>query len=169
MAWRPRKRRWRPKLRARRRKPLIGGPGGKILPSPGTAAACASIDSDDVFDAKIVRPTLAVMVAAETDPLAGAEMIHALLPVYMVLVTSFKSIDQVSVGTMWQFPTSFTLESFQRALSADPNLVDAMISLGDLYKAQGLTSRAQSCYEDVIKIAPENQQAKSRLSAIKKR
>lgn len=39
-----------------------------------------------------------------------------LLPVYMVLVTSFKSIDQVSVGTMWQFPTSFTLESFQRAL-----------------------------------------------------
>jgi glucose/mannose transport system permease protein len=39
-----------------------------------------------------------------------------LLPVYMVLVTSFKSIDQVSVNTMWQFPTAFTLESFQRAL-----------------------------------------------------
>ena len=39
-----------------------------------------------------------------------------LLPVYMVLVTSFKSIDQVSVNTMWQFPSAFTLESFARAL-----------------------------------------------------
>lgn len=39
-----------------------------------------------------------------------------LIPVYMVLVTSFKSIDQVSISTMWNLPTSFTLESFQRAL-----------------------------------------------------
>lgn len=39
-----------------------------------------------------------------------------LLPVYMVLVTGFKSIDQVSINTMWQFPTEFTLESFRRAL-----------------------------------------------------
>ena len=29
--------------------------------------------------------------------------------------------------------------------------------------------RAQTCYEDVLKIAPENQQAKSRLQALKKR
>jgi tetratricopeptide (TPR) repeat protein len=60
-------------------------------------------------------------------------------------------------------------ESFQRALSIDPNHVDALISLGDLYRGEGLTSRAQSCYEDVLKIAPENQQALSRLSALKKR
>lgn len=60
-------------------------------------------------------------------------------------------------------------ESFQMALSVDPNFIDAMISLGDLYKAQGLTSRAQSCYEDVLKIAPDNPQAKSRLQAVKKR
>ncbi|HUP47088.1 MAG TPA: tetratricopeptide repeat protein [Thermoanaerobaculia bacterium] len=60
-------------------------------------------------------------------------------------------------------------ESFQMALSVDPNFIDAMISLGDLYKAQGLVSRAQSCYEDVIKIAAENQQAKSRLHALRKR
>ena len=60
-------------------------------------------------------------------------------------------------------------ESFQKALSVDPNNVDAMISLGDLYRAQGLTSRAQTCYEDVIKISPENQQAKSRLAALKKK
>jgi tetratricopeptide (TPR) repeat protein len=60
-------------------------------------------------------------------------------------------------------------ESFQRALSIDPNFVDALISLGDLYRDQGLTSRAQSCYDDVMKIAPDNQQAKSRLQALKKR
>lgn len=60
-------------------------------------------------------------------------------------------------------------ESYQRALAIDPNFVDALISLGDLYRAEGLTSRAQSCYEDVIKIAPENQEAKRRLQALKKR
>ncbi|HWW63101.1 MAG TPA: tetratricopeptide repeat protein, partial [Thermoanaerobaculia bacterium] len=59
-------------------------------------------------------------------------------------------------------------ESFQHALSADPNLVDAMISLGDLYRTEGLTSRAQNCYEDALKVAPDNQQAKSRLVALKK-
>ena len=38
-----------------------------------------------------------------------------LLPVYMVLITSFKSIDQVSISTMWQMPTAFTLSSFREA------------------------------------------------------
>jgi hypothetical protein len=60
-------------------------------------------------------------------------------------------------------------ESFQMALSIDPNNVEAMISLGDLYRAQGMISRAQTCYEDVIKISPENQQAKSRLTQLKKK
>jgi hypothetical protein len=60
-------------------------------------------------------------------------------------------------------------ESFQMALSIDPNNVEAMISLGDLYKSEGMISRAQTCYEDVLKIASENQQAKSRLQALKKR
>lgn len=60
-------------------------------------------------------------------------------------------------------------ESFQRALSIDPNNVDALISLGDLYRNEGLISRAQSCYEDVLKIASENEEAKRRLAAIKKR
>jgi tetratricopeptide (TPR) repeat protein len=59
-------------------------------------------------------------------------------------------------------------ESFQRALSLDPNSVDTLISLGDLYRTQGLISRAQSCYEDVLKISAEHAQAKSRLAAIKK-
>jgi len=60
-------------------------------------------------------------------------------------------------------------ESFQMALSIDPNNVEAMISLGDLYRAQGMISRAQTCYEDVLKISSENQQAKSRLAQLKKR
>lgn len=60
-------------------------------------------------------------------------------------------------------------ESYQRALAIDPNFVDALISLGDLYRGEGLTSRAQSCYEDVLKIASENQEAKRRLQALKKR
>ena len=60
-------------------------------------------------------------------------------------------------------------ESFQMALSVDPNYIDAMISLGDLYKTEGLASRAQSCYEDVLKISPEHQQAKSRIQGLKKK
>jgi len=60
-------------------------------------------------------------------------------------------------------------ESYQRALALDPNKVDALISLGDLYRMEGLASRAQSCYEDAMKIAPDNQQAKSRLDLLKKR
>jgi tetratricopeptide (TPR) repeat protein len=60
-------------------------------------------------------------------------------------------------------------ESFQMALSIDPNNVEAMISLGDLYKSEGMISRAQTCYEDVLKISSENQQAKSRLQGLRKR
>jgi tetratricopeptide (TPR) repeat protein len=60
-------------------------------------------------------------------------------------------------------------ESYQRALSLDPNKVDALISLGDLYRMEGLASRAQSCYEDALKIVPDSQQAKSRLELLKKK
>jgi tetratricopeptide (TPR) repeat protein len=60
-------------------------------------------------------------------------------------------------------------ESYQKALSIDPNNVEVLISLGDLYKAEGMISRAQTCYEDALKISSENQQAKSRLAAMKKR
>lgn len=58
-------------------------------------------------------------------------------------------------------------ESLQRALALDPNFIDALIALGDLYRSEGLASRAQSCYEDVLKISADNQQAKSRLQGIK--
>ena len=60
-------------------------------------------------------------------------------------------------------------ESYQMALSADPNNVEALISLGDLYKNEGLISRAQTCWEDALKISAENQQAKSRLAGLKKK
>ncbi|HEX2906159.1 MAG TPA: carbohydrate ABC transporter permease [Phototrophicaceae bacterium] len=51
-----------------------------------------------------------------------------LIPVYMVLVTSFKSIDQVSISTMWKLPTSLTFESFQRALEKLlPNLLNSLM------------------------------------------
>ena len=51
-----------------------------------------------------------------------------LIPVYMVLVTSFKSIDQVNLTTMWQFPESFTLDSFRRAFDRlSPNLVNSIL------------------------------------------
>ncbi|MBN1965186.1 MAG: carbohydrate ABC transporter permease [Anaerolineae bacterium] len=57
-----------------------------------------------------------------------AVSIAFLVPVYMVLVTSFKSIDQVSLTTMWEFPLSFTLDSFQRALEElAPNLFNSVV------------------------------------------
>ena len=59
-------------------------------------------------------------------------------------------------------------ESFQRSLSIDPNSVNTLVSLGDLYRSEGLTGRAQACYEDALKIAPENGEAKNRLAAIKR-
>ena len=60
-------------------------------------------------------------------------------------------------------------ESFQRALSLDPNSVEVLISLGDLYRMEGLASRAQSCYEDVLKIDADHPEAKSRLAGIRKK
>ncbi len=51
-----------------------------------------------------------------------------LIPVYMVLVTGFKSIDQVGLSTMWQFPSSFTLDSFARAFDKLwPNLANSIL------------------------------------------
>lgn len=41
-----------------------------------------------------------------------------LLPVYMVLMTSFKTIDQVSISRMWELPRSLSLHSFEEAFNA---------------------------------------------------
>ena len=60
-------------------------------------------------------------------------------------------------------------ESFQKSLGIDPNNVDALIALGDLYKVEGLITRAQTCFEDALKINPDSQQAEARLKQLKRR
>ncbi|MGK2857372.1 MAG: DnaJ domain-containing protein [Thermoanaerobaculia bacterium] len=59
------------------------------------------------------------------------------------------------------------MESMQRAISANPNHVDAILTLGDIYRGAGLAARARACYEDVIAIEPENGEAKTRLKSLK--
>ena len=53
--------------------------------------------------------------------------------------------------------------SFHRALSIDPNRVESMIALGDLYVEQKMFTRGRTFYEDVLKIDPENEIATARL------
>jgi tetratricopeptide (TPR) repeat protein len=55
------------------------------------------------------------------------------------------------------------IDSFGRALAIDPNNIEALLSLGDLYNSMGLTSRAESSWQDVLQIDPENMQALKRL------
>jgi len=59
-------------------------------------------------------------------------------------------------------------ESFMKVLAINPNHVAAMTSLGDLYRTEGLASRAQSYYEDALKVEPENQQVKKRIKELKR-
>ena len=46
-----------------------------------------------------------------------------LLPVYLLLMTSLKSFDQVSLSRMWDLPTSFSLESFNRAWNGGEGVI----------------------------------------------
>jgi tetratricopeptide (TPR) repeat protein len=61
------------------------------------------------------------------------------------------------------------VESYQTALSIDPNLIEAMLALGELYRHEGLGSRALSCFEDALKIDPENETAKRLLAGVRKK
>jgi glucose/mannose transport system permease protein len=38
-----------------------------------------------------------------------------LLPVYLLIITSLKSVEQVNLATMWRWPTSLSLDSFRDA------------------------------------------------------
>jgi tetratricopeptide (TPR) repeat protein len=60
-------------------------------------------------------------------------------------------------------------ESYQQALSIDPENTEVLISLGDLYRTEGLTRRAETCYADALQIDPDNFQAQQRLDALKRR
>lgn len=57
----------------------------------------------------------------------------------------------------------YASESFQKALSINPNHAEALISLGDLFRSQGLVSRAESCYEEVLQMDENNRHALKRL------
>ena len=61
------------------------------------------------------------------------------------------------------------IESYQRVLAINPNHTETLLALGDLYKAEGMLSRAQSCYDDVLKIMPDNVEAARRLKEVRKR
>ncbi len=51
-----------------------------------------------------------------------------LIPVYLVLVTSIKSLDQVNLSTMWHFPTRFTTESITGAFTRlAPNFLNSAL------------------------------------------
>lgn len=50
-----------------------------------------------------------------------------LVPVYMVVVTSFKSLDQIDLRTMWQLPQSLNPVSFAEALDKlAPNFLNSL-------------------------------------------
>jgi len=60
------------------------------------------------------------------------------------------------------------MESMQRAIAANPNYVEAILTLGDLYRDGGLSARARACYEDVLSIEPEHGEAATRLKTLRK-
>lgn len=47
--------------------------------------------------------------------------IFFLTPIYVLLITGFKSYEEVSLAKMWDLPTSFTLDSFVKAWLGSPN------------------------------------------------
>lgn len=70
------------------------------------------------------RPISRILIYLALIVLAGM----FLIPVYMVLVTGFKSIDQVGLTTMWQFPSAWTLDSFTRAFDKLwPNFANSIL------------------------------------------
>jgi tetratricopeptide (TPR) repeat protein len=51
-------------------------------------------------------------------------------------------------------------ESFERAVALDPDLVEAQLNLGLLYKMSGDLPRAKACFETFVAKAPRAQYAK---------
>ncbi|HEY5611012.1 MAG TPA: tetratricopeptide repeat protein, partial [Thermoanaerobaculia bacterium] len=58
------------------------------------------------------------------------------------------------------------VECFMKAISLNPNHIDAMIALGDLYRNEKLYARALAFYEDALQIDSENARAKQRVKAL---
>ncbi len=59
------------------------------------------------------------------------------------------------------------VESFQKALAINPNDIAILLSMGDLYRVEKMYSRAESCYEDILRINPDHVEAKARLKKLK--
>lgn len=60
-------------------------------------------------------------------------------------------------------------ESLGRALSIDPNRIDTIIALGDLYLEQNMFTRAKHHYEDVLRIDATNELAQARMRKLTKK
>ncbi len=83
---------------------------------PGQTSAAGTSRSGSVRSSRVIIYAVLTLIAA-----------IFLLPVYMVLVTSFKSLDQVSLSTMWQLPQRVNLESFSVALEKlAPNFLNSI-------------------------------------------
>jgi len=58
----------------------------------------------------------------------GVLAVFFLLPVYMVIATSFKPLSEIGMSTMWNLPGSFSLEGFQEAFKKlGPNLQNSFL------------------------------------------
>jgi glucose/mannose transport system permease protein len=50
-----------------------------------------------------------------------------IVPFYVTLITSFKSLEDISITQMWDFPKSFSLEGFVEAFKKlSPNLLNSL-------------------------------------------
>ena len=59
-------------------------------------------------------------------------------------------------------------ESLGRALAIDPNRIETIIALGDLYAEQNMYTRARHQYDDVLRIDSDNDLARARLKRLEK-
>ncbi|MEW6567932.1 MAG: carbohydrate ABC transporter permease [Chloroflexota bacterium] len=57
----------------------------------------------------------------------GAGAVFYLLPVYALLVTGFKSFQEVNLATMWNLPSGLHLDNFREAFAKlDPHLLNSL-------------------------------------------
>ncbi|OGP90902.1 MAG: hypothetical protein A2157_05520 [Deltaproteobacteria bacterium RBG_16_47_11] len=55
---------------------------------------------------------------------------------------------------------------YKKMLSINPNYIDALHKIGNLYTKEGLEGSAKNCYQTILKIRPDNPEALSALERI---
>lgn len=60
-------------------------------------------------------------------------------------------------------------DAYMRALSIEPNRIETMIALGDLYFNQRMYTRARNHYQEVLQIDPVHELALSRMKKVEKK